>query len=601
MWKVINLNKKNIRRMLLPAALILTMAIAPMFGVNNAAAANPEPFFTIDILAPNSNPARNQWATMMVQQLPKIGIGVDTFDHTSWAQIYPRVFTYPGAPIPTYDEGGYDILFIGWSGSLDWDPTDLYSSDSLYPAGYNTYQWENTEFDNLLSNYTQTFNDAERNEYASQMQEILYDELPSITLVYDRALYPISDDVSGYNLLLWAANYQPMEEWEVAGDTELHYATPADYVHFHPLLYQSVYDAEWLRQIYNGLIERDAETLEFTERIASSYETTDGGMTWEVTIDPAATWSDGTPVTADDVKFTYEAVLSPELGSVSYGFTKKYFDNESITVLDDHTVKFELKEPYAFAESLLGYDLVPKHIWESIPVGDWDSQSVEWAKNDPSKFVGTGPFTLKDYDPTNGIINLEKNPHFDDVPGLEEPILDEVFVEYYANKEGAISALAAGTIDMISAYFGISFEDMEGVANADIDIAASPAWQEMMLNMEHPIIGTGDAAATPGAESAKHIRKAISHMVPRETIIEEILNGYGEPGVTACPDTSFAHDDTIEPYEYSIELAMEHMEAAGYEYEEETTTDGGGIGLAIIMSILALAGATQVFLLKRRK
>ncbi|MBD3189469.1 MAG: hypothetical protein GF308_02445, partial [Candidatus Heimdallarchaeota archaeon] len=258
------MNKKDIRRMLLPAALILTMAIAPMFGVKNATAANPDPFFDISLLAPNTNPARNQWATLMTEQLPKIGIGIDTFDHTGWAQISPRTWSHPGPyPIPTYAEGGFDILFVGWSWGLDWDPTGLFDCESWTPDGDNFYQYCSEDFDAALSSYSQAFLVADRITYAEQMQQILYDDLPALCIIYPRSLYPMAEGVSGMDGLLWASVYQPMEQWSVEGETELHYATPADFVDFHILLYESVYDAQWLRQIYNGLLERENGTREW--------------------------------------------------------------------------------------------------------------------------------------------------------------------------------------------------------------------------------------------------------------------------------------------------------------------------------------------------
>ncbi|HUT80590.1 MAG TPA: hypothetical protein VMZ29_05235 [Candidatus Bathyarchaeia archaeon] len=97
--------------------LFLVICCCGLFATDNNeninCAENPLPFFYIDVLAPTSYTLR-QIPTLMVEQLPKIGIGVDIFDHTGWNQIIPRTWSYPGQyPIPPYDEGGFDILFIG--------------------------------------------------------------------------------------------------------------------------------------------------------------------------------------------------------------------------------------------------------------------------------------------------------------------------------------------------------------------------------------------------------------------------------------------------------------------------------------------------------
>ncbi|MHA1825837.1 MAG: hypothetical protein ACTSUA_04175, partial [Candidatus Heimdallarchaeota archaeon] len=92
--------------MVLPIAVMICLSVMP-FMATPTKAANPAPFFSISILAPNTNPARNQWSTLMAEQLPKIGIGIDVFDHTGWSQISPRTWGYLGPyPIPSYAEGG---------------------------------------------------------------------------------------------------------------------------------------------------------------------------------------------------------------------------------------------------------------------------------------------------------------------------------------------------------------------------------------------------------------------------------------------------------------------------------------------------------------
>ncbi|MBN1328439.1 MAG: hypothetical protein JXA54_03090, partial [Candidatus Heimdallarchaeota archaeon] len=127
--------KKDLQRMVLPLALMISLSIMPFMAMPTQAA-NPIPFFSVSILAPNTNAARNRWSALMVEQLPKIGIGIDVFDSTGWAQITPRTWSHPGPyPIPTYAEGGYDILFVGWSWGLDWDPTGLYDTPSITPFG----------------------------------------------------------------------------------------------------------------------------------------------------------------------------------------------------------------------------------------------------------------------------------------------------------------------------------------------------------------------------------------------------------------------------------------------------------------------------------
>jgi ABC-type transport system substrate-binding protein len=565
-------------------------------------AANPEPFFYISVLAPNTNPARNQWATMMVEQLPKIGIGIDTFDHTGWSGITPRTWDYPGPyPIPTYEEGGFDLMFVGWSWGLDWDPTGLYDTAGITPNGDNFYQYSSQAMDWAISNYTASFLLEDRLTYIKQIQAALYEDNPAICIIYPLSVYPMDTafDQSSWDGLLWASTYQPMENWSCGEQTTFKYATPADFVDFHVLLYESVYDAQWLRQIYNGMLERSA--LEpynrgYGPRLANSWDSEDG-LLYNVEIKPDAVWADGTPLTVYDVNYTYNLVLTPTFGSSAYSFYSKYMDNDSIIwnpAVSNYTYQMQFKQQYVFQESNIGLDLVPKHIWEGVPYADHGTQAYSWATTTPENLFGAGPYRLEEYDSTNGIIHLTVNEHFADWADITPNFQDLYFI-FYDNKEGALSDLAAGTIDMVDAQFVPQLDEIP--AGTTYQLIEDPGTQEMGLNCLHPWLGTGENCPIATPESGKNIRAAINHLVPRDIIVEEIMNGLAAPGVTGCPNVAVGFDTTLQPYEYSIALAKEHMEAAGFVYETEVT----GLGLFVVIGILGLIGASQVIFLKRRK
>ncbi len=581
--------------MILPLAIMFVLCISPMI-TQTTQAANPGPFFHISILAPNTNPARNQWATLMVEQLPKIGIAVDTFDHTSWAQISPRTWGFPGPyPIPTYAEGGYDLFFVGWGWGLDWDPTGLYDTPAITPNGDNFYQYSNPAMDNAIGNYTSSFVLADRIEYAEEIQAILYEDLPEICLIYPLSVYPHTEDLVDFSGLLWASTYHPFFETTITGETDFHYATPADFEDFHVHTYESVYDAQWLRQIYNGLIQRDAAVNnDYAPWLAESFSSADG-LTYNVVIKDDAQWADGVDLTSNDVVYNYNLTVTQSLGGTGYSTNIKYWDNSSITVTNDKEFSITFKQTYVFQDGNLALDLIPAHVWGAVAPADHQAQAIDWAKNDPSKMFGAGPYMLADYDATNGVIQMEANPHFVDWYGAE-PSFDNVFFEFYGSKEGALAALAAGTVDMVDAQFSPQLDELN-IAGATYTLVEDPGTQEIAVNMEHPYFGTGELCPKVGAESAKAIRKAISHMVPREIIVAEILNGLGEPATTGCPNVAIGYDKTLVPYEYSVDLALQYMKDAGFDVTIKRT----GIGLVVVFGILALAGASQVFFLKRRK
>ncbi|HUT80533.1 MAG TPA: ABC transporter substrate-binding protein [Candidatus Bathyarchaeia archaeon] len=588
--------KKDLRRMVLPLALMICLSVLP-FMATPTQAVNPIPFFTISILAPNTNDARNQWSTLMVEQLPKIGIGIDVFDHTGWAQITPRTWSYPGPyPIPTYAEGGFDIFFVGWSWGLDWDPTGLFDSPSITPNGDNFYQYVSQDMDWAISNYTSSFVLQDRIDWCQEIQALLYEDLPQTTIIYPLSLYPHATDFEGWDGLLWASSYQNMENWSVGTQTEFHYACPADFVDFHPYTYESVYDAQWIEQIYDGMYERDAlNNRAYSPRIADSISSADG-LTYNIELDPLAVFADDHPLTAYDVEFSYNLLISEDFANPSLAYWQLYLDASSVNVIDDNSLTITFLREYVFQDGNLAVDILPEHIWSPIAEDAMEAQAINWATTDPNKLMGSGPYYLEEYDGTNGVIHLTLNTYFSGWTGIT-PNFDDIYLEFYSNKEGALSDLAAGTIDMVDAQFVPQISEVP--AGSTYTLVEDPGTQELAFNCLHPYLGTGELCPISSPESGKNIRKAISTMIPRTTIVEEIMNGLAVEGSTGCPNVAIGYDDTIGFYPYSIDLAQQYMEAAGFVYVFPTSTTG--LGLYVVIGILALAGASQVFFLKRRK
>ena len=125
---------------------------------------NIEPFFTINLLAPDTCQRQNQWIYIMIEELPKIGIEIKTFDHTSLTEIMQRTYNYSGPyPIPDYELGGYDILASEIiTGDIDWNPMTLFHSSSIIPDGRNIYQYSNQEMDWCINNYISSYNLTDR-------------------------------------------------------------------------------------------------------------------------------------------------------------------------------------------------------------------------------------------------------------------------------------------------------------------------------------------------------------------------------------------------------------------------------------------------------
>lgn len=534
--------------------------------------ANPDPVFYLDLLGPNTIPARNAWMTLIASELPKIGIGIDTFDHTGWAQISPRTWGYPGPyPIPTYDEGGYDLTFLTYASGFDCSIFDLFDSAYITPYGDNIYQYDSHSMDLAIANYSQSIDVSDRIYWAEEIQALLYEDLPSIPIVNSYDVYAHDADLVGWDPLLWREEQIGMEEWVIPSDTDLSYAIPATFEDFSPHHVESVYDKQWIYQIYTGLVKRDSSAGHFqTNNLAIDFSTTDG-YTYDISIDPDAVWADGAVLNASDVEFSYELLVDSSYGCPDYGYWAYFVDGSSISIISEFELTITFNQDYPFQDNNLALPLMPKHIWEGVSVDQIASQAATWATTDPTKIMGAGPYYLYDYDSGNGIIQLKRNDYYDNWSGIT-PHFEDIYFEFYSSKENALTELEAGNIEILDQLFSVQLDEVP--VGSNYSLVLEGYYNEMAVNMQHPILGTGVDCPVPGEQSANYVRKAIAHTIPRETIVEDIMDDLGKPAVTPWIPIAPDLDDSLEAYEYNLTKAKEYMVLAGFDVYVDSDGDG---------------------------
>ncbi len=550
--------------------------------VNSTQETNPGPFFKIFILLPNSlSTARLD--RHLEEYLPKIGIEIEHI-LTDWSNISSRTWGYPGPfPIPTFNEGGYDMLSVDWAWEIEYDPTGLYDSPSISPIGNNFYQYFNPEMDQVMDNYAVAYNDTEKVELVGTIQKLLYEDLQILALYYPMKIYPHKEEFAGWDGLLWDSKYQPMENWSISGQNDFVYATPVDFEDFHPFFAESHNDKQWLNQIYNSLIQRQPGNHFWGSRIASSFTSSDN-MNWTIKINPDALWADGTPITAEDVIYSYQLAVNPNIGSFSNYLYNSRWDNDSFVKINDKELRISFKQQSIFQEKNLALQLLPKHLWSGIAPENHSVQALEWMTTNPERIFGAGPYQLAEYNTTENYLLLERNSFFENWTGIT-PYFETIKFQSFNSKLDALEQLSFGQVDIIDANFRTQ---MEEIAFADISylLVKSPGVQEIAINMLHPYLGTGELCPIAGVESAKHIRNAISHCMNREYYVEnEMFFGIGTPAATSVPNVAIGFNESYEPFQFNLSKAFEHMLLAGFEYDFGNNSYIIGIS-PVIVSIL---------------
>jgi ABC-type transport system substrate-binding protein len=262
---------------------VLSLCIVVLFGFSMALGATQaqetviNTVFSINLLSPNTSPARNQWSLLMEQTLPKIGIGITFHESTGWGNIGPRTWSYPVGVeydyVPLYENGGYDLLFVGWSWDLDLDLQGLYETSAITPNGDNHYQYSNPTYDALLEDYMAEFDKPTQLELAADLQAILLEDQPAIPLLYPRSLFGFKEGLTGIDHLLLASSNQRVEYWDDPDDHIIKYGIPADLREPNVFAAESFYDWQWMYQVYGAPVKRAQTAYTWEPEVAEALTT----------------------------------------------------------------------------------------------------------------------------------------------------------------------------------------------------------------------------------------------------------------------------------------------------------------------------------------
>ena len=177
--------------------------------------------------------------------------------------------------------------------------------------------------------------------------------------------------------------------------------------------------------------------------LADSWETLADGLTYTFHLNQNAKWHDGVDVTAEDVKFSFDAVLDPNTGSLYTTIVNEAV--ASYRVIDADT--FEIVARDRFVSFLFNGPgsvfIIPKHIWETIDVSSWSFDGGSTGQ-DPARVVGSGPFKFKEWVQGERVTVVRNDAYYDVVPNI-----DELTLAIQPDAEAAVLALQGGETDVM--------------------------------------------------------------------------------------------------------------------------------------------------------
>ncbi len=596
---------------------LVALVISPLISIESTSAQTTS-LFKVTIIAPgNANFARRQWGQMFASSLMTLGIDARVV-FLDWDPVYERCLTPPTDLVgKTFDEGGWDILLLGWTPGLIPEPRQIfYGGPGFFaPDGQNYYLWNSSASNALLDQFITSTNRTEQDATLEQWQTVYFNDMPASQIVYQSAPAAASPRIqfdntaSGEGWLYF--NVQCNPEWlrVINGSTEVTYAAPGEIVSLIPPDSNSWYDTIINSVIYNGLVQVSGSNLSdlTVPALLTSWNHTSDGFNWTYNLRHGVTWHDGFPFSADDVLFSLYALMTPPSQFIGY-YQSVYGDNidfkwengttttlgngtrhGNISARDAYTVDIKLPvlvngKPYGYIDPfLLGFanNIIPKHIFEKIPTSQWLSSPFNTGRgtmtignityNGP---IGTGPYKWVNYDTVTQTVHMTKYMNYWNRTGLESEDLFQVTdynVRFIPDKTPALAALKNGEVDILDTNYQMQIDVPSIQAPwGKAMIEEGTGRQEIGYNMEHPIFGTGVdtplGKQTPSraAEAARNIRAAFDAAIPRQLIIDSLLAGYGTPGVTPMLPTQPFYNASITARTLDLAAARQYLQNAGY-------------------------------------
>ncbi|ELZ90425.1 ABC transporter substrate-binding protein [Haloferax sulfurifontis] len=301
------------------------------------------------------------------------------------------------------------------------------------------------------------------------------------------------------------------------------------------------------QNLYDELITVDAETLQPTAHIAESWDTEDEGQTWVFTLRDDVTFSDGTPLTADDVAYSLTRMLELQRGYSS--FWLDYLDPSNISVRDEQTVAFEFNQAYgpALATFVQFYIVNSAVVQENEQDGDYGNAYLQ------SNSAGSGAYVLDDWEQGNSI---EATAYEDYWKGWSEDSFD-TFRSTVITEESTIkTTMQQGEGDMTDQYMGTqAYAEMDSYSN--VRVPEVPQLQLFHFPLNCRKAPTDDI----------NVRKAIAYAFDYDSAVNDIIGG-GGVAAGPVPRQMAGHNGDLVPMEQDLDKAKEFLDRADYSVEE---------------------------------
>ncbi len=337
---------------------------------------------------------------------------------------------------------------------------------------------------------------------------------------------------------------------------------------------------------YSGLVTENPLTGKIEPELAESWQIADNKKQITFILKKDLKWSDGQPLTVDDVVFTYneiyfnEAIPSNIIDSFKIGVERKL---PIVKKLDDHRIEFTVPEPFAPFLSNLSTAILPAHaLQESVRNKDQEGKPLfltKWGVDtNPQEIITNGPYKLASYATSQRII-FERNPYFwrKDEQGNQQPYIQQIVWQIVESTDTALLQFRSGGLDTIGVspeYFSLLKKEEERGKFNIYNGGAAPGVSFISFNLNQ-----GKRNGKPLVDPIKsrwfnnlQFRQAVAYGIDRQRMINNIFRGLGDfqdSPLSVQSPFFFKPEEGLPVYKYDPNKSKELLKSAGFKYNEQ--------------------------------
>ena len=351
---------------------------------------------------------------------------------------------------------------------------------------------------------------------------------------------------------------------------------------FNPVIAQDATSSSIGNMIFAGLTEQDPFTAEIKPALAKSWDISEDKLRIVFTLREDLKWSDGHPLTAEDVEFTYNQLYLNE--AIPTGMRDILRIGQSralpkVRKLNDLQIEFTLPEPFAPFLATTGTEILPAHVLkETVEKKDKNGNLLflsTWSVDTPpEKIPASGPYKIKSYTTSQRVV-FERNPYYwKKEAGNQLPYIDRVVWEIVESTDTSLIQFRSGGLDSVGVspeYFSLLKKEED---RGDFTIYnGGPDYGTNYITFN---LNTGSRNGKPLVDPIKSrwfnnvkFRKAVAYAIDRQRMVNNIYRGLGEPQTSFVSVQSPFYYEGLKGYEYNPEKAKQLLKEAGFKYNNK--------------------------------